>query len=306
MEEVRHAPDEEWCADTLIKLTRGVTAYRLDLPETSDDATQDHIPLVVCLHDICNASYMWKDLSHLLTHIKTGPPARVLVLDFYGNGRSPWCEGVTCTMDIFVFQVKELLYKLGISQEKYPFTVVGQGFGAAVAAGFAARNPHFVQSVVLMNPAGIQYNESFLLESTLRLPLLGRWLWQRSIVHKVEETVVAQYHDARPSAAHYKLVKKDIDMLKWQFNYTPGFLGALHSKLSHFPLRNDALFEMYSAMGMHPNRDMLVLVGDDDRIFGSNGGDSRRTTEGGGERRERGQKREDWKAAAAAAALLMS
>ena len=45
---VRHAPDEEWCADTLIKLTRGVTAYRLEMPEICDDAAQDHIPLVLC------------------------------------------------------------------------------------------------------------------------------------------------------------------------------------------------------------------------------------------------------------------
>ena len=55
---VRHAPDEDWCADTLIKLTRGVTAYRLEMPESCDDAAQDHTPLVLCLHDFCNASYM--------------------------------------------------------------------------------------------------------------------------------------------------------------------------------------------------------------------------------------------------------
>ena len=143
-----HSPDEEWCADTLIKLTRGVTAYRLEIPESSNDAQVDHVPLVVCLHDISNASYMWKDLAFLLQHVKTGPPARVLVLDFYGSGRSPRCEGVKCNLDTFVHQVKDLIDVLSISKEKYPFTIIGQGMGAAVAAGFTARYPTFVRSLL--------------------------------------------------------------------------------------------------------------------------------------------------------------
>lgn len=265
---VRHAPDEDWCADTLIKLTRGVTAYRLEMPESCDDAAQDHTPLVLCLHDFCNASYMWKDMSFLLTKIKTGPPARVLVLDFYGSGRSPWCEGVTCTLDVFVYQVKDLLDKLGVSNEKYPITVVGQGMGAAVAAGFSARHPNFVQSIVLLNPAGIQFNENFLMERTLRIPLIGPWIWQRAIADKVNETIEAQYFDSTNTSSHYGLVKKDIDMLKWQFTYTPGFLGALQSKLLHFPLHKNSLYELYAALGLNPNRDMLIIVGADDEVMG--------------------------------------
>lgn len=245
-----------------------MTAYRLDVPENCDDAAQDHIPLVLCLHDFCNASYMWKDLSYLLTKIKTGPPARVLILDFYGNGRSPWCEGVTCTLDVFVYQVKDLLDKLGISKESFPITVVGQGMGAAVAAGFSAHHPNYVQSMVLLNPAGILFNETFLMEHTLRIPIIGSWLWQRSIIHKVDETVHSQYFDATKSSSHYGMVKKDIDMLTWQFNYTPGFIGALRSKLLNFPLQSDSLYEMYTALGSNPNRDMLIIVGSDDAVFG--------------------------------------
>lgn len=211
---------------------------------------------------------MWKDLSFLLTKIKTGPPARVLVLDFYGSGRSPWCEGVTCTLDVFVYQVKDLLDKLGISKEKYPITVVGQGMGAAVAAGFSAHHPNYVQSMVLLNPAGIQFNETFLMESTLRLPFVGPWIWRGKITDKVDETIHAQYFDATKTSSHYGLVKKDADMLKWQFTYTPGFLGALQSKLLNFPLRSHSLFELYKALGTNPNRDMLVIVGSDDEVFG--------------------------------------
>ncbi len=268
IEEARHSPDEEWCADTLIKLTRGVTAYRLEIPESSNDAQADHVPLVVCLHDISNASYMWKDLAFLLQHVQTGPPARVLVLDFYGSGRSPWCEGVKCTLDTFVHQVKELIDVLGMSQEKYPFTIIGQGLGAAVAAGFTARYPTFVQSLALLNPAGIRFNETFLLKSTTRTPFIGKWQWHRSVSHSLEDSTNLLYATLHEAAPHHALVKKDLSMLKWQATYTPGFYGAMLSKFEHFPLGKDALYELYAALGSHPSRPMLIATSDNDDLFG--------------------------------------
>ena len=80
-------PDEDWCADTKIVLSRGITAFRYDEPD--QDGQADHVPLVVCLHDMTNSSYMWKDLSRLLVNSLTGPPARILTYDIYGRGRSP-------------------------------------------------------------------------------------------------------------------------------------------------------------------------------------------------------------------------
>ncbi len=266
--EAPHSPDEEWCADTLIKLTRGVTAYKLERPESCNDAQVDHVPLVVCLHDISNASYMWKDLAFLLQHVETGPPARVLVLDFYGSGRSPWCEGVKCTLDTFVNQVKELVDVLGISQQKYPFTIIGQGMGAAVAAGFAAHYPTFVHSLALLNPAGIQFNETFLLESTTRIPFIGKWQWYRSVHHSLEDSTKLLYSRAAEVDPNCALVKKDLSMLKWQATYTPGFYGAMLSKFEHFPLGKNALYELYAALGSHPSRPVLIIASAGDSLFG--------------------------------------
>lgn len=102
------APDSDFCADSLVKLTNGVTAYRLTEPATTTNESADLLPVVVCLHDFTNSSYMWADAVDLLADCDQGPQARVLVLDFYGRGRSPW-TGVPCSLEVFVLQVKELL-----------------------------------------------------------------------------------------------------------------------------------------------------------------------------------------------------
>ena len=108
--------DSDWCADCKIVLSRGVTAYKLVAPAA--DAQVDHVPLVVCLHDLTNSSYMWKDLATLLIDARSGPPARVLVMDFYGHGRSPYSDGLYCTLELFVNQVLELLRDTGLLEDK--------------------------------------------------------------------------------------------------------------------------------------------------------------------------------------------
>jgi len=103
-------PDVDFHADASVKLTNGITAYRLTEPPAAfaAGAKPEEIPLVVCLHDMTNSSYEWADAVDLLADCEQGPRARVLVLDFYGRGRSPWI-GVPCSLEVFVFQVKELL-----------------------------------------------------------------------------------------------------------------------------------------------------------------------------------------------------
>jgi hypothetical protein len=102
------APDADFCAESLIKLSHGVTAYRLIEPSTAEDDAADEIPVIVCLHGMYNSSYMWADCADLLCDCERGPNSRVLVFDFYGRGRSPW-TGVPITLDVLVVQTKELL-----------------------------------------------------------------------------------------------------------------------------------------------------------------------------------------------------
>jgi pimeloyl-ACP methyl ester carboxylesterase len=101
------SPDFEFHADSFIKLTNGITAYRLVDPR-DNRRSSNAIPLIVCLHGASNCSYMWADVTDLLTDFEQGPQARVLVFDFYGRGRSPW-TGVNITLDALVTQTKELM-----------------------------------------------------------------------------------------------------------------------------------------------------------------------------------------------------
>lgn len=112
--EADHPPDESFCANTYVKLSRGITAYRLMEPALAspevlaDDNPRTSLPLVVCLHGLATSSYIFADLADLLMDCDNGPQCRVLVFDFYGRGRSPW-SGVTCSIDVLVNQTKELL-----------------------------------------------------------------------------------------------------------------------------------------------------------------------------------------------------
>jgi hypothetical protein len=101
-------PDADFHADCLVKLGKGVCAYRFTEPSTATDENADTLPIVVCLHGMTNSSYMWADVVDLLCDSDQGPQARVLVFDFYGRGRSPW-SGVPITLDVLVTQTKELL-----------------------------------------------------------------------------------------------------------------------------------------------------------------------------------------------------
>ena len=262
-------PDSDFCAHTLISLSTGITAYRLDDPPC--DAQANHIPLVVCLHDLTNSSYMFKDISKLLTNNRTGPPARVLVMDFFGRGRSPYTKSTTCNMDLFVMQLHELLERIGILEDKMPIIIVGQGLGASVGAGFAAKFPVLVYSMCVIAPLGVQWASgalSFLPEGLpLSIPFVGKYLWyakMRRTLATAHEKL--SFYCSTENTPYYYLVKKDHDMIQWQMKFTPGYLQALRSTLEHFPLHNEQLIDMYSAMGYHPTRQLCLLWGEEDQV----------------------------------------
>ena len=260
----RQHPDEDWCANTLVKLSRGVTAYRLDKP-VIEDAQTDYVPLVVLLHDLYEASYIFKDLVALLTHITAGAPNRVLSYDYYGRGRSPWCEGVNCTMEVYVCQLKDLLESLSLYEEGYPIILNGKGLGGAIAAGFASRYPNIVQSICLLNPMGISVSYDSTHEGFIsNFPFWNYCLWERSMRHSVTELVHMNYHQLAIDSKHNYLINKDIQMMIWQSQYTPGYYQSIYSTLLYFPIR-EKMIEIYNALGGNPCLSTLILLGKKDK-----------------------------------------
>jgi pimeloyl-ACP methyl ester carboxylesterase len=253
-----------------------VTAYKLVAPAA--DAQVDHVPLVVCLHDLTNSSYMWKDLATLLIDARSGPPARVLVMDFYGHGRSPYSDGLYCTLELFVNQVLELLRDTGLLEDKVPFMLLGQGMGASVALGFAAKYPSMVKSVCLLSPLGVKWSkrekipphrDNPLQTHLLALPIFGCWLWRRRMRHGLADAFPSYvFSDTDGASAHYHLVQLEREMMQWQMEHTPGYLRGLESTLLNFPFDTGALTGVCSALGQHPTRAVCVLWGERDNLCG--------------------------------------
>lgn len=92
-------PDIDFHANSMVKLTHGLTAYKLIKPIKRASTGLNHAepvknaiidPLIVCLHGWLNSSYMWESIATLLSSFEQGPHAQVLIFDFYGRGRSEW------------------------------------------------------------------------------------------------------------------------------------------------------------------------------------------------------------------------
>jgi pimeloyl-ACP methyl ester carboxylesterase len=256
------APDMDFCADSLVKLTNGVTAYRLTEPSTTASPEQaDSLPVVVCLHDWTNASYMWADAVDVLADSEQGPRARVLVFDFYGRGRSPYI-GMPCTLDVFVTQTKELLDFLGLSKVPGGVQLVGFGLGGTVATGFCAKYPSLASSLTLISPMGISYMDIEKEETIKKKGTYANYVW-RTQRRKILEEAEMHFNDTSAEAPHRWQIDKQVAMVQWQMENTPGYLDALLSTIRLFPLRS--MEELYAAIARHP-RPVLVLWGDQDQV----------------------------------------
>lgn len=68
----RRSPDADFCACSYLKLSRGLTAYRFIEPALTAEEEMEKLPLVVCLHGVASASYIFADLADLLMNCDQG------------------------------------------------------------------------------------------------------------------------------------------------------------------------------------------------------------------------------------------
>jgi pimeloyl-ACP methyl ester carboxylesterase len=67
------------------------------------------------------------------------------------------------------------------------------------------------------------------------------------------------------STTHRPLIDKQMAMITWQQQHTPGYLGAQLSLFRHFPLSGMA--DLYAVSGRRTERPVLFLWGNDDNLF---------------------------------------
>jgi len=136
--------------------------------------------------------------------------------------------------------------------------------GGLIATGFCAKFPAMVSALTLIAPMGISFmkipNEKWL-RKRWWAPGLDQHIWfqKRNIKNEGEQ----HFFDTRDESPHRYLVDKQIAMTQWQIENTPGYMEALLSTLTIFPLRSTE--ELFAAVGRHP-RPVLILWGDRDQV----------------------------------------
>lgn len=146
-------------AGSFVRLADGMTHY--------DVAGPDSGQRVILVHGFSVPSYIWDSTSVALS----AAGFRVARYDTFGRGWSDRPD-VRYDLDLYDRQLVQLLDSLGWRE---PVDVVGLSFGGPVTATFAARHPHRIRSLTLVDPAAGPRGE---VPWMFRVPLFGQGLWQ--------------------------------------------------------------------------------------------------------------------------------
>ena len=144
----------------LVPLRMGTTHVTRHGPEDG--------PVMVCIHGLSTPSYVFDPLLPYLTDMGN----RVITYDHFGRGHSDRVMGRQ-NAGFFLRHLDQLLEAEGITGK---VTLMGYSMGGAIASAFAARSPERVEALVLLAPAGLEFNISPLANFTRKAPLLGDWL----------------------------------------------------------------------------------------------------------------------------------
>lgn len=154
-DEVRRAAPGQFA-----NLSQGRTHYRWDGSVRG--------PVVVCIHGLTSASYVWDALVPRLGMMGY----RVLRYDLYGRGLSDRPEGEQ-NAAFFLRQLEDLLEHLDLSDD---LTLLGYSMGGSIATVFAAEESHRLSRVILLAPAGLGFTPRWLERVAARVPVIGAWL----------------------------------------------------------------------------------------------------------------------------------
>ena len=144
----------------MVALTQGQTYIRWHGPVRG--------PVIVAIHGLTTPSQVFDELAARLTMLGY----RVLTYDLYGRGLSDRVPGPQNDA-FFLRQLDDLLTDQGLDQD---VILIGYSMGGAIAAAFAAAQPHRVGRVILLAPVGMAINETPFWQFARRLPVLGDWL----------------------------------------------------------------------------------------------------------------------------------
>jgi pimeloyl-ACP methyl ester carboxylesterase len=202
----------------------GRTHYMLQGPKDA--------PLILLLHGLSANVTSFDNIARELV----GRGYRVLRFDFYDRG---WSETsplyypikkvgqhpLRFTIDLYVDQVDEVLWQLGLS--KASFVVLGNSTGGGIGIALAARYPQCIIGLLLLAPACLPSHFS----PTARLagaPMIGPGIVARFGSDALYRNVCKMLHD--PS---HPWQVSDMRMLKCNLDTNRRFFAAIQSTLTN-------------------------------------------------------------------------
>jgi pimeloyl-ACP methyl ester carboxylesterase len=221
-----------------VELSDGVTHYRLEGPA---DAT----PLIL----VHGATVPLWEFDFLVPElVRAG--FRTLRYDFYGHGLSDR-PAVDYTLELFVRQTLELLETVDFPR---PAAILGHSLGAAVASAVTARQPTWIDRLVLVAPM-LDYNATSAWSRLFRLPAAGELVMSLFGVRAL----------VRRRRQRYALIGRPelVDLFVEQVSFA-GFGRALLSMIRAETLGNQA--PRYAAL-RELGLDVLLISGGADAVI---------------------------------------
>lgn len=168
--------------------------------------------------------------------------------DLFGHGYSDRPE-LPYTLDLFVGQLADLIAALDIRQ---PVSIIGHSLGAAVAAEYAKRFPHCVDSMILCAPL-VNFASNLKALRLLDIPVVGELLMEYFVVPMLERRRSRRYQGL--GHGHFPQMFSD-QLLK------PGYDRALLSLIRSGTLSNQ--LHSYEGENLVDKRTMLVRATEDE------------------------------------------
>lgn len=201
----------------------GVTHY--------DVTGEDTARTVVLIHGFSVPYYIWDSTFVALSR----EGFRVVRYDLCGRG---WSDRPHAAYDgaLYVGQLTALLDSLRIGQ---PVDVMGLSFGGYVASEFAVREPERLRTLTLVDPV----SSTSEVPSTLRLPILGEWIWNTTRVPDMAE-------GQRSDFLHPERYPTWVDQYRPQMRYRGFGRSLLATRIAMADISMDSLYDAVGDTGL--------------------------------------------------------
>lgn len=125
--------------------------------------------VLVLVHGLTTPSWVFSGLIRGLAMMGY----YILTYDLYGRGLSDRPRG---RQDVD-FHLRQLIELMNEEEIEAPVSLLGYSMGGVIATEFAARHPDWVESLILLAPAGVEIKAPALMRFCAKAGPFGTWLW---------------------------------------------------------------------------------------------------------------------------------